>query len=170
VGVNREDIAFLSPALSVGAELGVASGDLTRRFLDLSHFSAFHAVDKWNDHHNEQEYLRVVDKLKDYEELTVWRLDAKEWLKTIPDGSLGFVYIDCYAHTGQEGGAILEAAWPKLQDGGIFSGDDYDNEKYPATVDAVDRFATERRRSIRVIDDFVVSGPMDKHPSWWMRK
>ena len=124
---DRQHIALKAPAGSTGCELGVASGGLTVRFLDLGHFVEFHAVDKWDDAgHNIHEYDGVVDRLKDYEELTIWRQPAITWLEQIPDQSLGFVYIDCYAHTGQDEGSILQAAWPKLQVGGLFSGDDYD--------------------------------------------
>ena len=168
MGSNREDIALLSQPGCAGAELGVAAGVLTCRLLDLHHFSEFHAVDRWIDHHNEQEYLRVVDKLKDYKELTIWRQEAKEWLKTIPDGSLGFVYIDCYAHTGQEDGAILEAAWPKLADGGLFSGDDYD--KCWPTFERVNSFAESVGRSVSVWDDFPHHNPYDNHDSWFFHK
>ena len=171
---DRQHIALEAPAGSTGCELGVARGGLTKRFLDLGHFSEFHAVDKWDDAHNLQEYEHVCEYLKDYEELTIWRLPATTWLKTIPDGSLGFVYIDCYAHTGQDNGEILKAAWPKLADGGLFSGDDYDKRKWPKTVSAVDRFAAEQRRNIRVYDKHLRSNvdrsQYDNSPGWFFNK
>jgi hypothetical protein len=110
----------------------------------------------------------VKEELKDYEELTIWHMDVKEWLRTIPDGSLGFVYIDCYAHTGQEDGVILEAAWPKLADGGLFSGDDYD-ECWP-TYEVVQRFAKSVGRDVSVWDDFHHHNPYDNHDSWYFHK
>lgn len=165
---NREEIALKAPRGCTGAELGVARGVLTKRILDLGHFSEFHAVDRWNDHHSILEHNHVVETLKDYKELTVWHMDVKEWLKTVPDGSLGFVYIDCYAHTGQEDGAILEAAWPKLAEGGLFSGDDYD-ECWP-TYEVVQRFAESVGRDVSVWDDFPHHNPYDNHDSWFFRK
>ena len=171
---DRQHIALLSRPGCTGVELGVARGDLTRRFLDLGHFSEFHAVDKWNDQHSVQEYERVVEKLKDYEELTVWRAEVKQWLKTIPDGSFGFVYIDCYAHTGQDEGLILEAAWPKLAVGGLFSGDDYDKSAWPRTFERVNSFAESVGRHVSVYDDHL-SNDMDQSgfdgsPSWYFSK
>lgn len=169
MGINREDIALLSQPGCTGVELGVAAGGLTQRFLDLGHFSEFHAVDKWDDHHSIHEYYSVIEKLSDYKELTIWRCPVSTWLKTIPDGSLGFVYIDCYAHTGQDDGAILREAWPKLADGGLFSGDDYDGN-FPLTIRAVDGFAKSVERTVELHSGFKRVNPYDTCDSWWMRK
>ena len=169
---DRQHIALKAPQGSTGCELGVASGGLTKRFLDLGHFSEFHAVDKWDDAHNEQEYLRVVKYLKGYEELTIWRLDAISWLQTIPDGSLGFIYVDCYAHTGQDDGSILEAAWPKLMPGGLFSGDDYDRKQWPRTFERVNEFGAKCGKSVSVYDEHLTNPNLkpsqyDRSPSWY---
>ena len=166
---RREEIALLAPYGCVGAELGVANGDLTHRFLDLDHFSEFHAVDKWDDHHSIHEYHRVIERLADYEELQIWRQPASTWLSSIPDNTFGFIYIDCYAHTGQDDGAILRAAWPKLADGGVFSGDDYDTA-FPLTIRAVDRFAESVGHSVRKYTGFRRSQPYDNHDSWFYVK
>lgn len=175
MGSDRQHLALRAQAGSTGCELGVANGSLTQRFLDLAHFSEFHAVDKWDDHHSVHEYHHVKAKLKDYKELTIWRQEAKQWLKTIPDGSLGFVYIDCYAHTGQEEGSILTAAWPKLAGGGLFAGDDYDEKLWPRTSIAVNRFAESVGRSVNVYDDHlqdrnIKRSQYDNSPSWYFYK
>lgn len=171
--IRREAIALLSPKGCAGAELGVAGGSLTKRFLDLGHFSEFHAVDKWDDAgHPKAQYDAVVEKLKDYEELTIWRTTAQQWLQTIPDGSLGFIYVDCYAHTGQDDGEILTLAWPKLAEGGLFSGDDYDRRNWPRTFQRVNEFANRVQRTINVYDNHVghEHGGMDKHAGWYFYK
>jgi len=167
---NREDIALFAPQGSVGCELGVASGALTCRFMDLDHFSAFHAVDKWDDHHDAKEYNATVERLKDYEELTIWRMEAAAFCTQIPDETLGFLYIDCYAHTGQDDGNILRAAWPKLAIGGIFSGDDYDGDTFPLTTRAVDEFAESVGHTVRIWSGFDHHGPYDNHNSWFFVK
>jgi len=170
---GREDVALLSEKRCVGAELGVDTGQLTRRFLELAHFSKFHAVDKWDDiAHSEHQYKIVKERLSVYATVEVHRMTAQEWLKGIPDESLGFIYIDCYAHTGQDGGSVLEAAWPKLSIGGIFSGDDYDRKYWPKTFSAVNQFSKRVGRSVNVRDEFCAkAGPrMDRHPTWWWRK
>lgn len=170
---GREDVALLAPKGCIGVELGVDTGQLSRRFVELGHFSHFHAVDKWDDTaHSEDQYKVVLERLSHYSEVSVWRMTAQKWLETIQNGSLGFVYIDCYAHTGQDGGSVLEAAWPKLMDGGVFSGDDYDRKFWPKTFSAVNQFARKVGRDVSVRDDFCAKAKvrMDKHPTWWFRK
>jgi hypothetical protein len=170
---DRQHLALMAPEGSIGAELGVAKGRLTLRIMQLNHFGAFHAVDKWNDHHNEAEYEGVVDLLAGFEKLDIHRMGAKEWLDTVPDSSLGFVYIDCYANNGQENGSILEAAWPKVIEGGLFAGDDYD-VNYQTNVRAVDAFAAEVDRKVCIYDDHIKNGltksVFDRSKSWYFRK
>lgn len=172
----REAIALMSPQGCTGVEIGVATGQLTKRFLDLRHFGLFHAVDKWDDHHNEDEYNDVVELLSEYDNVTIHRTEAKQWLETVDDESLGFIYIDCYAKNGQEDGRLLSLAWPKLAEGGLFSGDDY-SPVYPITVKAVDNFARERDLRVGVYDKHLnklmcgeIKSDWDRSPSWYVRK
>lgn len=170
---GREEVALLAPKGSIGAELGVDTGQLTRRFANLGHFSTFNAVDKWDDHaHSIHQYEVVKRRLSDYEGVHVWRMTAQKWLEKIPDGTLGFIYIDCYAHTGQDDGSVLEAAWPKLVTGGVFSGDDYDKKFWPKTYSAVNKFANSVNRVVNVRDGHIAKAMvhMDRHPTWWFRK
>lgn len=148
---GREALALLAPKGSTGAEFGVDTGQLSRRFLNLGHFSSFHSVDKWDDHaHSRFQYLAVCQLLLPYEDSRVWRMTAQEFAGLIPDASLGFIYIDCYAHTGQDDGQVLQVLWPKLKDGGIFAGDDYDKNQWPKTFKAVNEFAIDSGHTINV--------------------
>jgi len=170
---GREDVALFAPKGSIGVELGVDTGQLSRRFIELDHFSKFHAVDKWDDHaHSEHQYEVVHKRLSIYPEVSVWRMTAQDWLAETPDESLGFIYIDCYAHTGQDNGSVLEAAWPKLSDGGVFAGDDYDKKYWPKTFRAVNDFARQHGYDVNVRDAFCATAKvrMDRHPTWWWRK
>lgn len=170
---NRHEIALLAPEGSIGGEFGVDTGQLSERFLNLGHFSSFHCVDKWDDHaHSRNQYLAVTKKLMKYPEARIWRTTAQEFASLIPDSMFGFIYIDCYAHTGQDGGSVLEALWPKLQDGGLFSGDDYDKRHWPKTYAAVNQFAQRVGRTVNVRDEHCRSARvgMDKHPSWYFFK
>lgn len=78
-----------------------------------------------------------------------------------PDGYFSLVYIDGYAHTGQQGGKTLADWWPKVASGGIFAGHDY-SPRYPLTVAAVKAFAARHHLAINVTDD--------DPASWWTRK
>ncbi len=173
-GNTRHEIALLSPPNCIGLEAGTDTGQLSERFLQLRHFSSFHSVDKWDDHaHSEKQYWAVAEKLMKYPESRVWRMTAQRFASMIPDEMFGFIYIDCYAHTGQDNGAVLEALWPKLQKGGIFSGDDYDRKSWRLTYDAVRQFCIKHTGAEpNVRDDFCRDArlAMDRHPSWWITK
>jgi len=148
---SRHEIALLAPEGCVGAELGVDTGQFSERLWNTNHFSSFHSVDKWDDHaHSEIQYWAVCEKLMPYKEIRVWRMPAQMFSTMIPDQSLGFVFMDCYAHTGQDDGGVLEAMWPKMQDGGVFAGDDYDAKTFPLTYAAANKFAERVGRELHV--------------------
>lgn len=174
VGSNtRHEIVLLAPEGCRGVELGVSTGQLSERFIATGHLSELHAVDKWDDHaHSRYQYLAVAKKLMPYKEARVWRMTAQEFANLVPDEYFGFIYIDCYAHTGQDNGEVLRAFWPKLQVGGLFSGDDYDRRAWPKTVRAVDDFARELGVTVNVRDEFCrdAKQPYDRHPSWYWYK
>jgi hypothetical protein len=171
---TRHEIALLASPNCIGLEVGVDTGQLSERFLQLEHFSSFHSVDKWDDHaHSEEQYWAVTEKLMPYEKSRVWRMTAQRFATLVPDDMFGFIYIDCYAHTGQNDGEVLEVLWPKLRKGGIFSGDDYDLKSWPKTYDSVRKFCERTTgKPPNVIDEFIHDAklPMDRHPSWWVRK
>lgn len=83
-------------------------------------------------------------------------------LRVFADASLDLIYIDGYAHTGQEGGKTLDDWWPKLKRGGIFAGHDY-HKTYQPTMDAVDAFMLKHKMPFSLTDG-------DELPSWWVRK
>ena len=170
---GREHIALLSTKGGIGVEIGVATGQLTQKFVELGHFSQLYAVDKWDDHHDIGEYNKAVRLLEPYENVHVCRDEAKHWLSKQEDESFDFIYIDCYAHTGQEDGKMLEASYPKLKTGGLFSGDDYDS-KYPRTIRCVDAFADSKNKTVLLYDAHMHSGAKlttwDRSPSWYFRK
>lgn len=170
---GREDVALLAPKGCFGAECGVDTGQFSKRILNLNHLGILHSVDKWDDHaHSRFEYLAVAELLNGYRRSKVWHMQAQEFAMIISNQSLGFVYIDCYAHTGQDDGGVLEAMWPKLQPDGIFAGDDYDKNAFPKTWGAVNQFAEKHGCKINVRDEFISSAGtfLDSNPTWWIRK
>ena len=91
-------------------------------------------------------------------------------LYLIPIDSLDFIYFDAYAHTGQQDGLLFEQWHPKLITGGLCSGHDYDQDYWPQTVLAVDRFAALMGKTINVIPGVTTNNPQDNHPSWYFYK
>lgn len=146
----------------IGAELGVAKGSFSKCLLDRSDLSLLVSIDRWSDHHNDREYRQVLDLLCGYSHRSmVLRLTFEDALPLFPDGFFDFLYIDGYAHTGQEGGKTLRDWWLKLKTGGIYAGHDY-STAYPPTM--------------RAVDDFVADHGLELHTtreqlaSWWVVK
>jgi SAM-dependent methyltransferase len=170
---RREEIALRVPAGGIGAEIGVDTGQLTRRFMELNHFHKFYAVDRWNDRaHSEYQFQAVAEKLKIFDRCKVYRMTALDFAEIVPDNYFDFIYIDCYAHTGQDDGAVLAAMWPKLKPGGLFSGDDYDPKKWPKTVAEVNAFANQHDYEISIHSPVLrnTAGKMDQADAWYFYK
>lgn len=144
-------------------ELGVAAGAFAERVLDRNRGMRYVGIDKWDDHHDVAEMEKTATKLS--------RFGGRAELKRTPfgialaefeDESCDVIYVDGYAHTGQDEGKTLRDWWPKVKSGGVFSGHDYD-EKWPKTVAAVDAFAESVGAAVEVIKD-------EPFSSWAIRK
>lgn len=144
-------------------ELGVAAGAFAERVLDRNRGMRYVGIDKWDDHHNAEEMKRA--------DATVFRFGGRaelrkttfeEAVRRFKDESCDVIYVDGYAHTGQDEGKTLRDWWPKVKAGGVFSGHDYD-EKWPKTVAAVDAFAESVGAAVEVIKD-------EPFSSWAIRK
>jgi len=150
-----------------GVELGVAAGVFSQAILDAGKCNKLWSIDRWSDHHNLREYRLAAMRL-------AWagqgrciplRMSFAEAAPLFADRTLDFVYIDGYAHTGQEAGQTLEQWWPKLKPGGLFAGHDY-HGRWPATVAAVNDFVTRHGLTLRVTHECPPAG----FPSWYCSK
>lgn len=143
----------------VGVELGVAGGEYSAALLSNPAVTRLYSIDRWADHHDEAEFVRAVERLRQFGHRSViQRSTFAEAVKVFPDGYFDFVYIDGYAHEGQKWGMTLEDWWPKLRPGGVFAGHDYAIE-YQTNMDVVDRFCREHALQIAITAD-------DPLPSW----
>lgn len=149
-----------------GIELGVADGSFSSVILLNPKVTRLWSIDRWSDHHDIRECKRASERLvKEGEGRCIpLRATFDEALPLFEDGSLSFIFIDGYAHTGQQGGKTLSDWWPKLATGGIFSGHDY-HERWTPTVLAVDKFIAEHGLSLNVCGT-----EKDTYPSWWVMK
>lgn len=160
---SREELTNLF--LGEGVELGVAGGLYSAAILRNPAVSRLWSIDRWSDHHGLSEYLRAAYLLAiaGNGRCVPLRMTFEEAAPLIRPASLDFIYIDGYAHTGQDGGKTLEQWWPKLKPGGIFSGHDY-APKWRRTIEVVDAFARDRGFRVNV------TGGGDEFPSWWVVK
>ncbi|WP_197231395.1 class I SAM-dependent methyltransferase [Novipirellula artificiosorum] len=72
------------------------------------------------------------------------RLPSTKATRCFEDGELDFVFIDG-DHSYQSVKADLTAWHPKLRPGGILLGHDYDPERFPGVVNAVEGFANQQQ-------------------------
>lgn len=163
----RSDLPSLLTRLGLlgeGVELGVARGAFSDHLLGQAAIRRLWSIDAWagDRGHDLAECAAATRRLARHGQRSiVLRARFDEALALFPDGSLDFVYIDGYAHTGNESGQTLLDWWPKVRPGGLFAGHDYSPE-WPKNVAAVDRF-----REVAGIgeDRFWITGG-DRYPSW----
>lgn len=165
--LNRNSLPFLLRELGINrpiiAELGVAAGDYSDILLRSVPDSLVYSVDRWTDHHGEAEFRSVVERFAEYGPRSIIvRGSFQDVRPQFDDESLDMVYVDGYAHTGQEGGRTLDEWWSAVRPGGIFGGHDYDLA-WPATIIAVDRFAAKHGIPISTTKT-------DRYQSWWTVK
>jgi len=164
---DRTDLLNLVNELNCkcGVELGVANGYYSNDILRITPIKLF-SIDRWSDHHGEDEYQHVIEQLKQYGDRSVIiRSTFDDALSQFDDSSLDFIYIDGYAHTAQEGGKTLSDWWPKLRDGGIFSGHDYDRQWLENTK-AIDKFIATHKLQLQTTRDTQT----DRFRSWFTIK
>jgi len=161
---HRSHLAQLVPPGGTVIELGVAAGAFARQMLWVNPLIHYIGIDRWSDHHDMAEKrlaMETIQALTSSAEIVQSTFENALPLfgKT---GTADLIYIDGYAHTGQEGGKTLADWWPAVKRGGIFAGHDY-AENYPQTIVAVDCFVRTHGLELRIIDDGAL-------PSWWVVK
>jgi hypothetical protein len=160
---TRADLALMVPRDGTTIELGVAAGKFAEELLTANQCMRYIGIDRWSDHHDLAEMHQARAKLWRWRDrCRLVRATFYDHLPSVADQSANLIYIDGYAHTGQEGGQTLRDWWPKLKAGGIFAGHDY-CPQYQPTIEAVDSFVAEKGLILNVIDE-------SPHPSWWIRK
>lgn len=167
---SRTQLPGLVPVGSIAAELGVAAGAFSLELLASGRLSRLYSIDRWSDHHDHAEEQQARALLARFGAASVvMRSTFADALPLIPDASLDLLYIDGYAHTGQDGGRTLRDWLPKVKAGGIIAGHDYDPAWRP-TIDAVDAFVRDHGLALNIIP--AVPGAVcngDRYASWWAR-
>lgn len=158
----REKLA--SSFTGEGVELGVAAGYFSSSILRNPAVTRLWSIDRWTDHHDLQEYKKAAELLarRGQGRCIPLRMAFTEAVSFFADESLQFIYIDGYAHTGQDGGKTLAEWWPKLKSGGVFAGHDY-HPQFPLTIAEVDSFAQKHQLQVNFTQEA-------RYPSWWLIK
>lgn len=158
-GAGRPEMSrwFADMGARRGAEIGVWRGKWSARMCADNPNLELLCVDRWQtygeyaDSRNDQAkldeaYQNAAAGLAKYRCMLL-RMASLEAAKTVPDGSLDYVYVDAN-HGDAFVTADLEAWAPKVRRGGIVSGHDYiwrAERPHIEVKAAVDRFVTARK-------------------------
>ena len=157
---------FIQKDNLIGIELGVAKGDFSKKMLESNKFKLYYGVDKYSDHHDSKEYLAAIKHVGINKSFHLLRTSFESALNIFEDNYFDFVYVDGYAHGGQEGGKTLCDWIKKVKVGGIICGDDYDS-KFPLTIKAVNHLAQNTNNQIYLTNkDFVYENQRKHFASW----
>lgn len=172
--VLRDNIG--TDVIEVGAEVGVWKGELSR---DLLHFFPnlfLHMVDLWEttkDNISMHDKDRVGSAMHDAMDAAYRNTEDFSWKRslvqglstevasTFPDSVFDFVFIDA-DHFYENVMADVEAWWPKIREGGVMAGHDYNG-------------MGDRRKGWgvkRAVDEFFLGSEVHVEPGlvWWVKK
>jgi hypothetical protein len=171
---KRQDILQFAKEKPLGIELGVAEGVFSSLVLENYDVEHWYSVDMWagDRRHDVGQYRRAVKALIPYRHKnTILRMKFEEALPLFPDEYFDFVYVDGYAHTGQDDGKTLRDWWPKVKKGGVFAGDDYSDE-WPETKRQVDEFLKKNNLNLNIFtfEKPPKSDNWSQSPSWYTFK
>lgn len=170
-GFHRHDILRLLPegAGRVGLELGVAGGEFSRRMVQSGRFEQFFGVDMYADTHDVAQYKTALRRVGLTAPYKLLRMTFAQAYDLFDDESIDFIYIDGYAHSGQEGGETIWHWARKVKIGGLIAGDDYHSD-WPLVMEAVNRFADETGFELCVTTLTEPGVDYAEHPTWAMLK
>lgn len=128
---GRHALGHLLAPGAVGAEFGVARGFFSESLLRSGRFARLYSIDKWNDHHNDEEYAFVRERLAPFGAASeILRMSFESAQDAIEDRSLDFLYVDGYAHTGHDA-SVVRQCLSKLKPGALVAAHDFDRFSWP---------------------------------------
>ena len=165
---RHELISFLNGNNNIGIELGVAGGHYSKRMVDSGKFSKFYGVDSYCDHHDVFEYIGALKLIGLDNNYKLLRMSFDDALNLFPNNLIDIIYFDGYAHTGEEGGKVFSDWWKKLKLGGIFAGDDYDDQ-WPLVKWGVNHMVKQIDCELHLTGK-VENLHQHRYPSWFFMK
>jgi hypothetical protein len=170
VEINRFDIIKrIKQNNIIGVELGVAEGNFSYKMMESKKFNFFYGVDSYDDfQHDDSEYKNTKNKLSKFSNYQLIRKTFELALDEFEDNSLDFIYIDGFAHEGNDGGNTLNQWLRKLKIGGICAGDDYD-DRWPLVKKTVN-YHVEKSNVQLFVTKKNISEKYSEFPSWFFYK
>jgi len=151
-------------------ELGVAEGLFSERMVRSGKFRQFIGIDMYADlDHDTGQYKRALRRLELASGYKLLRMRFDEALDLFEDQSLDFVYVDGYAHGGEEGGETIFSWYAKVKIGGLLAGDDYHSD-WPLVCEAVDEFVRQSGEELMLATSTEPHTDYCRYPTWCVRK
>ena len=176
---KRKDILnSLKGTSNIGVELGIARGDFSKLMQNSQKFKLIIGVDCYDEKtfdehsHDINQYKQALKKMNIFSnDYKILRMRFEEAIDLFEDNSLDFVYVDGYAHSGQNGGETIFKWYEKVKLGGFIAGDDYHLD-WPLTVKAVDEFVRQSELELHVTNFIENKGikSYSDYPSWIVKK
>lgn len=169
-GFRRHDVLkLLEGDSNIGVELGVAEGVLSKRMVTSGKFAHFYGIDMYADRHDTAQYKRALRLTGLQSPYRLLRMRFEEAIDLFDDESLDFIYVDGYAHGGEDGGETLFRWYDKVKVGGLIAGDDYDLA-WPLVQEAVDELAKQLDAEIMLTEIVEPENQYGRYPTWAIRK
>lgn len=169
---SREDVIRFVRKGGVGVELGVAEGEFSERVLRMNHLDYLYGVDMYagDRGHDNKQYARTLRRLERFRNShSLIKMTFDEALEVFRDGSLDFVYVDGYAHTGEDDGRHFDTWWEKISVGGIIAGDDY-SDAWPQVIKSVNEFIRRKSLHMHLINCVEPNSTWSRNPTWFVVK
>lgn len=144
----------------IGAEVGVKRGDNVRKIVQACPDFVIHAIDAWDpklqylnwgknaQRINEQIFDKLVSKYP--QQIIKHKGYSLPVAAEFDDASLDIIFIDG-DHSYEGCKADIEAWLPKLREGGVMAGHDYEHPQFPGVKKSVDEIFDE----VEVFSDMV---------------
>ncbi len=168
--INRFDIFYeLKKNNNIGIELGVANGSFSKKMVNSGKFSKYFGVDSYEGIHDINEYKKAL-KNTNFTNFSanLLKMDFSEALSLFDDDYFDFIYVDGFAHTGEEGGKTIIDWFQKLKVGGILAGDDY-HDDWPLVVWAVNDLCKQLNCNLN-LTQISKDNEYSSYPSWYVIK
>jgi hypothetical protein len=153
---NRLALARMLAIGGVGVEIGVHRGHYSEVLLTYSQLSLLYSIDPWAVNYTKLKWLNMsqetchretVARLRRFGDRShILRFPSLQAARLFDDHSLDFVFVD-----GDHSYKAIKfdlALWgPKVKQGGIFAGHDYD-PKFPGVIKAVTEYSQRHRHHL----------------------
>ena len=135
-------------------ECGVADGKNAWLIFNHLRIKKLYLVDSWLKVYKEDRIKwveSVFDKFEGERKIFIIRSNAIDAVDLFPDGNLDYIYLDDL-HNGDHVYKEMELYMPKVSQGGMLAGHDYDNNLPDRVKSGVDRFVSDHNLKLYVSD------------------